>query len=118
MQGDSRTLEEVMQRAQIAVKQVQMQKLTKEERKLYRSGIAVSNALALFWTWLIIGGGMFSSAMVGVCVLLVVLISAMLGDWTEIPSLMGSIPLGWIFVFCWLGYGLPMGVVALAAKHR
>ena len=118
MQGVSRTLEEVMQRAQIAVKQVQMQKLTKEERKLYRSGIAVSNALALFWTWLIIGGGMFSSAMVGVCVLLVVLISAMLGDWTEIPSLMGSIPLGWIFVFCWLGYGLPMGVVALAAKHR
>ena len=118
MEDISRTEAETIQRAQIAVKRVQMQKLTKEEKSLYSYGAAVSDSLVLFWTWLIMGGGMFAAAMVVAFMLVIAVITALFGHWAQIPSLMGSIPWGWIFAFCWLGYGLPMGVLALAAKRR
>ncbi len=106
----------IMQMAQIAVKKVQLQKLTKEEKKFYSFGS--SDGLGLFWLWLLFGGGLFGVAMVVAFMLMGSLIFALFGQWQQIPSMLVSYPWGWMLLFCWAGFGLPMGLISLIAKRR
>lgn len=106
----------IMQMAQIAVKKVQMQKLTKDERSLYNFGSA--DDLVLFWLWLLLGGGLFAVAMTAAFWVLGAVAVAVFGNWQEIPYILGEIPWGWMFAFCWLGFGLSMGLITLIAKRQ
>lgn len=110
------TEERALYLAQIAVKKVHMQKLTKEEQKDYSFGS--SDGLGLFWLWLLMGGGLFGVGMVVGFILLGSLLFALFGQWQQIPSMLVSYPWGWILLFCWIGFGLPMGLIALFAKRK
>lgn len=108
--------ERIMQFARIAVKKVQMQRLNKEEKKLYSFGSA--DGLAWFWIWMLLGGGLFAVAMVAAFWLLGALVVALLGSWQDIPAVLGAFPWHYMFAFCWIGFGLPMGIIALVAKRK
>lgn len=112
----AQTEERILRLAQIAVKKVQMQKLTKEEKKLYSFGS--SEGMAWFWLWLLMGGGLFGIAMVAAFMLLGTVIFALFGQWQQIPIMLATYPWGWMLLFCWVGFGLPMGLIALFAKRR
>ena len=105
-----------LQLAKIAAKKVQMQKLTKEERALTSFGS--TKPLPLFFQWFFLGGTLFANLMVAAFMAMGALILAVFGHGHEIVELLGEFPWTVMWLSCWLGFGLPMGIISILAKRK
>lgn len=105
-----------LQLAKIAAKKVQMQKLTKEERALTSFGS--TKPLPLFFQWFFLSGTLFANLMVAAFMAMGALILAVFGHGHEIVELLGEFPWTVMWLSCWLGFGLPMGIISILAKRK
>lgn len=110
-------LERTLKLAAVAVKKVQMQKLTKEEKELYTYGSSEGLTFFFLW-WFLIGGLLFAIAMTVGMWLVCALVMALFGYGSQIFSVLSDLPWHYAFVFAWLGFGLPMGIISILAKRK
>lgn len=103
------------QAVHVAVKKAELQKLTKEERRIYGTSTSLSIGLFLFAIWLFIGlfFGVFMT--LGMMVLGAVLTAILLGP-QEIPSMIMEIPWWKLWVVGFIGFGVWMGFLELKDK--
>ena len=113
---EDQPLERILHFARIAVKKVQLEKLTKEEKSHYSFGAA--EGLAWFWIWLLVGGGLFAAAMVAAFWVMGAVVMALFGYGDQIIPALSSVPWHYMLAFCWIGFGLPMGIISLIAKWK
>lgn len=102
---------------QIAVKKNHLQRLTKEERKLYHD-IGAESLAGLFFIIFIVGGVLFGAAMTVGFMLIEFLSALIFGQLHLFPELFMDTPWWLMFLFCSLGYGLSMGLLTVLAKKK
>lgn len=103
--------------AGIAVKKSQLKRLTKEERAIPHSGPGNAN-WAVFLGMFLFAGGFFGVFMTLGMMLVSVVAFTLFGQFREIPSFFVTVPWWQILVFCWLGFGVSMGIVAVLGKKK
>ncbi len=110
-------LDRTLKLAEVAVKKVQMQKLTKEEKELYTYGSSEGLVFFFLW-WFLIGGLLFAVAMTVGMWLVCALVMALFGFGSQIISVLSGLPWHYAFIFAWIGFGLPMAIIAVLAKRK
>lgn len=110
-------LDRTLKLAEVAVKKVQMQKLTKEEKELYTYGSS-EGLVFFFLLWFLIGGLLFAVAMTVGMWLVCALVMALFGFGGQIISVLSGLPWHYAFIFAWIAFGLPMAIIAVLAKRK
>lgn len=101
----------------IAVKKNQLKKLTKEERKLYR-GYGDNPSALLFYGILFIGGILFAACMMLAATIMEFLATVIFGQLHKFPEMFLNTPWLEIFLFCCLGFGIPMAIIFLIGNRK
>ena len=102
--------------AAIAVKRVHLEKLTKEEKQLI--ALPSGSWVTLFLLWVLLGGGFFASFMVLGFALIVTLMIGLLDSWRNVWPALCAAPWHYVLIFCWLGFGVSMGIISVLAKRK
>jgi len=100
----------------LAVKKVQLQKLTKQEQ-IACHGMMLPG-FGMFLSLFIIGGGLFGVMMTVGMMLICALITAIFGMASEIPAMLAEMPWGFCLAFCWISFGGIMGLLTVLAKRK
>lgn len=104
------------QLAQIAVKKARLQRLNRQEKKVYHAGSVPG--WGLFWWILLFGGALFGILMTLAMMFLSAIVIVLFGGVHELPQFMAGYPWGYMLLFCWLSYGVTMGVITLLATKK
>ena len=67
---------------------------------------------------MLFGGGIFAVLMTLGMVLLSVVAIGLLDGFGELPQFLASVPWHYILLFCWLGFGLSMGIITVLAAKK
>lgn len=102
------------QAVQVAVKKAELQKLTKEERKIYGADMSISIGLLLFAMWLFMGVFFGTFVTLGMMIIGAIFTAILLGP-QEIPSMIMEIPWWKLWVAGFVGFGVWMGLTELQA---
>ena len=100
----------------IATKRAELKKLTKAERKLI-TGID-GGSLSLFLFIFIIMGGLFGLFMTLGFMAMAVLCALLFGQPQVIPDMITEIPWWGCLAFCWIAFGLSMGIITVLVKRK
>ncbi len=109
-------LERTLQFAAIAVKTLQMEKLTKEERERYDFGSSES-VLFFLPLFFLLGGALFGAVMTGAMWLLGALVIILMGHGSEAIPVLSGVAWGRMFAFCALGFSVPMCIITILTKR-
>ena len=71
-----------------------------------------------FLLWFLIGGLLFAVAMTVGMWLVCALVMALFGFGGQIISALSGLPWHYAFIFAWIGFGLPMAIIAVLAKRK
>ena len=104
----------IEQAVQVAVKKAELQKLTKEERKIYGADVSVSVGLLLFAMWLLMGLLFGTFMTLGMMLIGAICTTIFLGP-QEIPSMIMEMPWWKLWVAGFIGFGVWMGFLELQA---
>lgn len=108
--------EMVEKSAEIAVKKVELSRLTKEERKWYYG--EDWPVFGIFWSVFLIMGGLFGVLMTLGMMLIAVLMTIIFGQVHAIPAMFVEIPWWLLFLIAWVGFGGAMGIVTVWSKRK
>ncbi len=102
------------QAVQVAVKKAELQKLTKEERRIYGTSTSFSIGLLLFVMWLFMGVLFGTFMTLGMMLIGGILTAILLGP-QEIPSMIMEMPWWILWAIGFVGFGVWMGFLELQA---
>lgn len=105
------------QSVQIAMKKNQLQKLTKEERDVYY-GLMDASPFIIFFLVFLVGGLLFATCMTVGFMVITFLAVLFIGELEQFLELFFDIPWLVIYLFCFLGYGIPMGIITMLSKRK
>ncbi len=115
--GEEREPDRLERLATIAIKKSQLQKLTKEEKKIPHVGFEPSN-WTIFWLVFLFAGGFFGVVMTLAMMLLTVVALLLFGQFSQILSFMTTAPWLRCLAFCWVSFGASMGIVTVLGKRK
>ncbi len=104
--------------AGIAVKKSQLKKLTKEEKALHYYSHLEESGWTTFWMISLFGGGFFGVFMTLGMMLVSAVMLTIFGEFHEIPSFFATVPWWQILAFCWVGFGVSMGIVTILGRRK
>ena len=107
--------EKLEQFVHIAVKKAELQKLTKEERKLL--GQLKYSFVSIFSSAFLLMGGLFATLMTLGLMLIALLITAILIP-EEIPSMFAEMPWFLLFSLSWILFGGAMGIITALTERK
>ena len=102
--------------AQIAIKKVRLQPLTRQEKKIFSAGSG--SAWGLFWLFFLFGGAMFGILMTLAMMLLGSIFITISGGFSELPQIISEFPWGYMLMFYWASFGVTMGVISMLAARK
>ncbi|MBQ7010243.1 MAG: hypothetical protein IJN63_00915 [Clostridia bacterium] len=98
----------------IAAKKAELRNLSRSERKLVYGNV---NTFGAFLFGLIFGGGLFALLMNLLFLFTAFIVLLFAGNLGEFSVFLSDFPLLGLGAFCWLGFGIPVGIfLAIAAK--
>lgn len=100
----------------IAAKKAELRRLTKAERQMYAT--FQEPWLVPFLSFLLIGGGLFGLFMTAGFMLIEFLVTLLFGQIAAFPALFMDTPWWLILLGCWVGFGVPMGLITVLAKRK
>ncbi len=103
------------QAVRVAVKRAELQKLTKEDRRIYGTSRSFSYAWLMFASWLFLGLFFGTFMTLGMMLIGGILTAILLGP-QEIPSMIMEIPWWKLWVAGFAGFGIWMGALELHDK--
>lgn len=104
--------------ASIAVKKSQLKKLTKEEQAVHYYSHFESSGWSEFWTMFLFAGGFFGVFMTLGMMLVSVVMLTIFGQFSEIPSFFVTVPWWQVLAFCWVSFGVCMGIVSVLGRRK
>lgn len=107
--------ERLDQYAQIAAKRAECTKLDKNEYELLGDD---SKAYTTFLSVLFFMGGLFAVGMTIGMIIFVAIVTALDEGCAAIPETIGIIPWGLLFLFSFLGFGVPMAIIETKVKRK